>query len=64
MIFRETVPFWMTAASGRSYLYANTQVRIESLSNRQNFNTLLRICKLQFGKLDEMSVPNADRHYK
>ena len=31
---------------GRNYLYANTQVRTEILSNWQNFNTLMRIWEI------------------
>ena len=41
---------------GRSCLYANTQVRIEILSNGQNFNTHLRICMLKVCKFDKLSL--------
>ena len=46
----------------RSCLYVKTQLRIEILSNWQNFDTLLRICMLAVCKLDKISIFNAYKH--
>ena len=45
-----------------NHLYANTHVRIEILSNGQNFNTHMRICILKLSIQDCIAIPAAGRY--